>query len=112
MVAMVQFQTTFQTTVQTSSIISTLHTATLYLRQEVQVLHDIGASHVIHEEENVRALDITSIPSVAIVIPPTLRYSSLSLDEALLAMVKDEHIMSKSIRWKLSIMPQWNALAS
>jgi len=26
-------------------------------------------------------------------------------------MVKDERIMSKSIRWKVSIMPQWNALA-
>lgn len=63
MVAMVQFQTTFQSTVRTSSIINTLHTTTSYLRQQGQVTQDIGASHVIHGEENVRILDITSTPS-------------------------------------------------
>jgi len=62
-------------------------------------MQDIGASHVIYEQENVSILDITSIPSIANVLAPTSRYSTLSPNEALLAIVKDEQIVSKSVHW-------------
>jgi len=76
----------------------------------VQVTQDIGVSHV--KEENVCILNITSIPCEANVLPPISWHSTLSPDEALLAMVKDEQTVSKSIYWKVSIMLQWNALTS
>jgi len=60
----------------------------------------------------VHILDITSIPYQTNVQAPTSRYSILSPNESLLALVKDEQIVSKSVPWKVSIMPQWNDLAS
>jgi len=71
MVTIVQFQTTFQTTTQTSSIINTLYTETSYLRQKNQVMQDIRTSHVIHKEENVRIHNITIIPTHANVLAST-----------------------------------------